>query len=346
MAVVLAAVALSIGVALGLCELGLRAVASVFFPKMMVLDDELGWRHEIDVRKTFVNELGEKILVVQNAYGHRGAPPRAERAAGSKRILTLGDSFTEGVQVSESDLFTARIAAANPTLEVLNAGVGGYGTVQEYLYLAGPGLALEPDLVLVMFYENDLTDNALPYYPGFGPRPYVRIENGAARIVETLDPSAFEKFILPVPLRRVWNDHSMLYYFVNSRIYQPLRAQRMHALQLADLQAIDRETRFAILNHMIGKLDQLLSEHDTPWLLVVIPSHEDATEGRSAVGSSVSELCRARAIRCLPLLDRLHAEIAGGTQVYFANDIHWTRDGHRVTADEILTYLRREYATP
>jgi hypothetical protein len=103
---------------------------------MMVLDDELGWRHEVDVRKTFVNADGEDILVVQNAYGHRGAPPRADRPPGSRRILALGDSFTEGVQVGEADLFTARIAAAEPTLEVLNAGVGGYGTVQEYLYLA------------------------------------------------------------------------------------------------------------------------------------------------------------------------------------------------------------------
>lgn len=44
------------------------------------------------------------------------------------------------------------------------------------------GLSFNPDLVVLMFYENDLTDNLLSYYPGFGPRPYATFD-GAVDIL-------------------------------------------------------------------------------------------------------------------------------------------------------------------
>jgi hypothetical protein len=49
-----------------------RVFSLIFYPKMMVLDDRLGWKHARNVEKTYVNEYGKEILVRQNAYGHRG----------------------------------------------------------------------------------------------------------------------------------------------------------------------------------------------------------------------------------------------------------------------------------
>src|SRR5437899_11369763 len=143
----------SLAICLLLLELGLRVYSAFFFPKMMVLDDKLGWKHAVNLRKTFANENGEKILVVLNAHGHRGKYYDFARHKDKYRILVLGDSFTEGVQVDEEDLFTARLEKMNPPLEVINAGVGGYGTVQEYLYLLSEGLRFNPDFVLLIFFE-------------------------------------------------------------------------------------------------------------------------------------------------------------------------------------------------
>ena len=96
-------------VGLALLELGLRAYSTFFFPKMMVLDDQLGWKHAVNVRRIFVNEYGEKALVIQNAHGRRGPLREFKRRERRFRVLVLGDSFTEGVQVSEDDLFTAQL---------------------------------------------------------------------------------------------------------------------------------------------------------------------------------------------------------------------------------------------
>src|SRR5262249_50735125 len=125
----------SIVVSLLLLEGSVRLYLATAVPKMMIFDSKLGWRHAANVSKTFVNEDGESIRVEQNANGHRGLFRGFQKPPDKFRVLTLGDSQTEAVQVGETDLFTARLERIDPHFEVLNAGVGGYNTVQEYLYL-------------------------------------------------------------------------------------------------------------------------------------------------------------------------------------------------------------------
>ena len=81
-----------------------------------------------------------------NALGFRGPEFAVPKPEGTFRILALGDSFTEGLQVEEEDLFTTRIERAlrgtTPRVEVLNLGVSGMGTDDELelLRLFGPRL--------------------------------------------------------------------------------------------------------------------------------------------------------------------------------------------------------------
>jgi lysophospholipase L1-like esterase len=82
------------------------------------------------------------------------------------RILALGDSFTYGYYVHNEEAWPARLEETlNQRLEarfqVLNAGVPGFTVVDELDYLREKGLALEPDLVVIGFYTNDIFD----FYP-------------------------------------------------------------------------------------------------------------------------------------------------------------------------------------
>jgi len=337
-------VLVSVTVCILLLEFGLRVYSALVFPKMMILDEKLGWRHAANVSRTFVNELGEKADVIQNAYGHRGGVHSLNKTAGFFRVLTLGDSFTEGVQVGEKEVFTAQLEQADSHLEVLNSGVGGYGTVQEYLYLASEGLKFHPDLVLLMFYENDLTDNGLSYYPGFGPRPYAKMDGNEFQIIETLDPSAYEKFTLPAPFRMSLNSYSYLYYFANSRIYQRFHAKRMLEWQKADLQVLDSGTRYKLFFGTLDKIRELLAGQKIPFVVVLIPSQQDAAKGTSEIASTIEDYCEKTSIQCQSLLDRFHKETWSGSLLYFHGDIHWTSEGHKLAAHEILNYIRSSRA--
>jgi lysophospholipase L1-like esterase len=103
------------------------------------------------------------VLVETNALGLRDRPHAVEKAPGAFRILVLGDSFMEAYQVPlEASLpYLLQERLASRGVEVLNLGVGGYGTAQELLALREEGLRYRPDLVVLAFYlGNDVQNNS------------------------------------------------------------------------------------------------------------------------------------------------------------------------------------------
>jgi hypothetical protein len=86
------------------------------------------------------------------------------------RILVLGDSVTfgHGSVHAYPELLEARLKTWRPDVDwqVWNAAVPGYNTSQELAHLLEVGSAFQPDLVIVGFFENDLTDNQPLPAPG------------------------------------------------------------------------------------------------------------------------------------------------------------------------------------
>jgi lysophospholipase L1-like esterase len=104
-----------------------------------------------------------------NALGLRDDEIPRAKPPGERRVLALGDSFTFALGVRFEDLYVQQLerllaADGGSPVQVVNAGVAGYNTRQELIYLLADGLSLGPDLVTVGFYWNDLVGNepALP----------------------------------------------------------------------------------------------------------------------------------------------------------------------------------------
>lgn len=78
-------------------------------------------------------------------------------------ILAIGDSFTYGHYVSDRHTYPAQIEAIlldqGYDVNVLNAGVSGYGTDQEYILAKEIISIYQPDLVLININVNDVYDN-------------------------------------------------------------------------------------------------------------------------------------------------------------------------------------------
>ena len=74
----------------------------------------------------------------------------------------LGDSYVWGVGVSQEELFTtAEVHGTNE--ELINCGVSGYGTDQEYLFYLLRGQKFDVDQVVVAFtLYNDVENNLAP----------------------------------------------------------------------------------------------------------------------------------------------------------------------------------------
>lgn len=125
----------------------------------------LGW--VLQPNTTYLYEIPEgTVSVTYNSKGWRDLERDFEKPNGVFRILVLGDSFMEANSVKLDDSFHRQVEeiarASGKNVEVLNMGVAGYGTLQEYLVYQEIGHLYNPDLVLVGFFDgNDLINNSL-----------------------------------------------------------------------------------------------------------------------------------------------------------------------------------------
>ena len=120
-----------------------------------------GWTLDPD-GEAFQRTKDYGVMVRISAKGLRDRPHDYEPEAGVFRIVVLGDSFMEAYQVPLEHSLPYRLqeALAERGVEVVNLGVGGYGTTQAYLALREEGLRYAPDLVILAFYANDVSDNS------------------------------------------------------------------------------------------------------------------------------------------------------------------------------------------
>ena len=124
----------------------------------------LGW--VLRPNTTYLNEIPEgKVSVTYNSEGWRDLEHDVEKPNGVFRILVLGDSFMEANSVQLKETFARQVEelarAHGNNVEVINLGVAGYGTLQEYLVFRDIGHLYNPDLVLVGFFDgNDLNNNS------------------------------------------------------------------------------------------------------------------------------------------------------------------------------------------
>ena len=101
-----------------------------------------------------------------NSLGFRGADRSFDNPSDSLRILVLGDSFLEGYQFPDKNLLTTHLEKlvekrTGRSTEVINMGLVGWGTAQQYLAYRDIGSRFEPDLVILLFCSgNDIIDSS------------------------------------------------------------------------------------------------------------------------------------------------------------------------------------------
>jgi hypothetical protein len=104
-------------------------------------------------------------LVTWNSHGWNDVEHQIPKPSGVVRIVVLGDSFVEAIQVPLEDTFFRRLERDLATMlkrpvEVIAIGASGWGQAHELFALDKEGLTYSPDLVIAEFLAgNDIRDN-------------------------------------------------------------------------------------------------------------------------------------------------------------------------------------------
>ena len=132
---------------------------------------------------------------VINSDGFRSAEYNYSKQNGTNRIIVIGDSITSNNAARSDRMYTTVLAndineKSKLRWEVINRGVEGWGTDNEYLYYVKDGYKYKPDIVILQFtIANDFSDvmlNNMTY-----------IENGTMFIKDKYSqPTALDKIKL------------------------------------------------------------------------------------------------------------------------------------------------------
>jgi lysophospholipase L1-like esterase len=143
------------------------------------LHPRLGLAHIPGARGYWVNlvaPLEYRTYVEISEQGLRDRVYPFAKPPATKRILVLGDSLAEGLEVPLDDTFAKRLErdlefGGPGRIEVINASHYGYGTDQELIFFHETGKRWQPDVVLLAFTPgNDVENNLAPI--SIAPKPY------------------------------------------------------------------------------------------------------------------------------------------------------------------------------
>ncbi len=321
-------------------------------PGYSQFDAELGW----STRPGHVSADGTIHI---NAQGLRATREyAATRPSGMRRVLACGESFTFGEEVADAETWSARLEARVPALEVLNYGVGGYGTDQALLRVArearGPIDALLVGLMLENIGRNVNRYRPL-WYPSAQPAAKPRYVLGAGGLELVPQPYAsLPEFVAAVESGRVFADLSehehwsdggpppWLAWSSAARLWAGQRAYAARELAplWSDVEGAPFRTTLALLEAFRAEARALGSEHV---LVLVFPLQSDLERlaaGGERTWTPLLAALDARGLAHLDLSEALAAAVRAGTTVaelYLQS--HFSPRANDLVAEAVATRL-------
>ena len=317
--------------ALGLviCEIGLRLFITPESKRLAMYDPDLGWRGRPDGEGVFVRSADNiRTEYRYNRYGFRGedfAPGKSENT----RVLLLGDSFTEALEVDYEKTFPMLLKdslnrPSSDTIEVLTLASMGYSTAQQLLALRKYRDAARPDVVLLALYTgNDFTENLR--------RQFAYLDNlGNLRFRPNTDSAAKRGYL---KFKRWLYEHSHLVFLVKNFL-ESATGVRIRDEAKEERDDTNEDYKYRITGLLISTIQDEAVRHGAEFGLLIIPELEELEHGNADTEWLV-QFCERQGIRYLNLSDVLRPDY------YFEHDRHLNEMGHQAVATAVHTLVSR-----
>jgi hypothetical protein len=359
----LAALAGIVLVQFAVFEAALRIVggseAAPAFQRLFLDDPVIGYRLRPSTAVRFTtSDFSTDISI--NRAGVRDEE-LGSKGPNERRIVVLGDSLVLAVQVPLEQTFCKRLEAAlnaratGTRYRVINAGVQGYGPIEEALFFERVVAPLEPDLVIVVtFVANDAVEAFEQSFrlraDGTPGRPSSRqiATNRIRRIVRS-------SMVLQIARQRVDSVRDAFRWAGEARpdlrlltyaspeppeIAGGLDVSRTALRRIADdASRLNAKTAIVLMPARFQLDDEELQRLRGPVEQAGYQMDVDAATRRFAT---------ALAPLHLSMLDLLEVfrRSPDPTTIFFASTAHLTPRGHAITGDSILTFLDAQGLTP
>jgi GDSL-like lipase/acylhydrolase family protein len=257
----------------------------------------------------------------QNSKGYRDKERTPAKPPGTRRVVSLGDSFAWGASVEFEDAYPQRLERAlsrrrGEPWEVVSLAMPGMNTVDHAAQLAQEGMAYQPDVVLLGYVMNDSEDAQAAE---------------ARRAVDWTEGP-------PVP-RGPWS-RSALFRLVSTRLWATAENRR-RVTGYKSMYA-DEATGWVAARQALKMMAALAREKRVPFVVAIFPLFGNPLDERYPFPELHEKVARAAAEAGAQVVDLLPAYRGLRWEVLVVNgvdDEHPNEVAHRIAANTLLRAL-------
>ena len=348
----------------------LEIIVRIFFPQNLnytMFDSTLMYKHIPDFEVRFGRQEFSNLIKF-NSNGLRDYEYEYEKPKDTFRVLLLGSSFSQALQVNLDQTYENLVEKKlnenkqnEKRYEVINTAVGGWGTAQELFYLKTEGLKYDPDLITLDFSIRDISENAI--------NSLVTVENG--KIVEHIPVKASlpKRFLLfcsrythlcSLTQTVILSDAAKDGFLNKLLTRAKVNTETKRTLKREDIFLKENSAEFneAIEETflLIKEIKKVADSKNIPLVIFIIPNREQVDDEKlkqfmekySLTKENVEydkfqklakKFALENSISYFDALPYFRQQSTNNT-FYFNIDGHWNSKGHELAADLIFNYLK------
>lgn len=207
------------------------------------------------------------------------------------RILCLGDSHTEGYEVNQDETFSwvteHLIRAKGINATVINAGVSGFSTAEELIFLENEGYKYQPDFVVLGFFANDFSDNI--------KTNLFSVENDSLKVLkfEHLPGVNIQNFIYKFQIVHFLGENSYLYAFLFNTVWSYYKKKDLNQKGIQEY-AVETRQEFSqdeihLTEILVERMYKFTSKNNIPLIILDIPQIANTDSSMLNICSSIPE---------------------------------------------------------
>lgn len=317
-------------------------------------DPMLGWK---------IKANGTSELYQANSQGIRADREYSEIPGANRiRVSSFGDSFTHGDEVVNAATWQVQWESLDPSYEVINFGVGGYGPDQSYLRYLTQGRHFHSEFVLIGFMSENIfrvVNTFRPFYAEHSGLPlskprFVLSNEELTALPNPLDVLEGYKTLLrePVPTLATLGSHDWFYQHRYRQstldVFSSVRLAKLLRYEALAKQEFGYQTRseaFQLSLEISTRFYRNVEgDHSIP-VITLFPNKADlvaVTRGDLPGYTSFKAALEERQMRVFDIAGAFPCrQPDAGVQAYFEAGGHYSKEANKLIAQYIKALIDR-----
>jgi hypothetical protein len=288
-----------------------------------------------DTLTILCNENGPYVVYRSDQYGFNNSPLVYNRT--NKKLLLLGDSFVQGSCVRPGEDLTSKINEEGIT--TINVAIGGTGPLVQLGALKEYGSTLNPEVVLSVFYENDLEDLWNEYKVSF-LKQYLNSEFSQGLSSRQAEIDNFWKQLIKSKATHIKNTTNpkgpFSFYERNKRVFNLYFVRKLLGLIPYSYSVTQTLERYSMVLEATKREAEKLGAE---FYLVYLPSYTDVQKGLQGNAMKVLDIAKELGVPVINFYDIVQREEEPLKVFPFRLPGHYSPYGYALLAEVIAQKL-------